>query len=217
MPNYFFTCKRDHLFEAIVPYETMLKGIPCRNKSCRCKAKMIPMSRGEARAARHFAPSLLYVRADGEIVAPGRNNPDHLPKSYRNSLRKQGYKEVQITNFREYEKFQRDIGERLQARAEAYNAAEQRAYDQAVKEQIDSLRRGGYVTMPNEHGQGERVINMPPLDKLDHPEVRRFAQYAIERMKNYKFKTESPNPYINAFENDGIRYEDRDTDYKKRS
>jgi len=176
------------------------------------------MSRGEARAARHFAPSLIYVRADGELVCPGRNNPDHLPKSYRNSLRKQGYKEVQITNFREYEKFQRDIGERLQARAEAYNAAEQRAYDQTLKENLDFMKRGGEVEMPVVLSNGQissRRVKMPRLEDLS-PQARKFAEYAMERAKEKRFRTPSINPQIRAFEEDNVSYRDQDTDWHKR-
>jgi len=179
---------------------------------------MIPMSRGEARAARHFAPSLLYVRADGEIVAPGRNNPDHLPKSYRNSLRKQGYKEVQITNFREYEKFQRDIGERLQARAEAYNAAEQRAYDQTLKENLDFMRRGGEVEMPVVLSNGQissRCVKMPRLEDLS-PQARKFADYAMKRAREQRFNTSSINPQIAAFEDDNTYWRDEDSDWKRK-
>lgn len=221
MPNYFFTCPKSHIFEAIVSYETMLKGLPCRelvnNKKCRRKSKWIPMSPRRAQAARHFNPTFLYMREDGELVVPGRSDPAHLPKSYRNSLQRRGFKEVNLNTFREYEKFQKTVSERLNSRAALYNRAEQEQYDIMVKENIDSLRRGGMVEIPNENGQGSRVINMPPLDKLDHPQVRRLAEYAIEKLQNYRFNSGPSSSFIEAFENDGGYYIDKDTNYKKRS
>lgn len=217
MPLYFFECKKSHLFEVNVSYETMKAGIPCKQKRCKAIAKWCPMSRGAAQAARHFAPSLLYVRADGDIIMPGRNDPAHLPKGYRNSIQRKGYKEVQITNFREYEHFQKSISEKLQARAEAYNAAEQSAYDIAVKEQIASLRRGGRVELPNENGKGSRIIDMPPLDKLDHPQIRRLAEHAIKQLESYKFKSSPVNPFLNAMENDSVKWEDVETGFRRRS
>lgn len=217
MPNYFFECSKQHIFEAIVSYEQMLQGIPCKSKDypkCRSKSHRIFLSPRQAQVARRFAPSLLYVREDGEVIAPGRNNPDHLPKSYRNRLHKQGFKELNITNFREYESFQRDINQRLRARADSYNSAEQEAYDIAIKEEIDSLRRGGMVEFPTEDG-GSRIVKIPPLEEM-HPEARRFAEYAIKEAEKMRFRSEDPNAYIEAFERDGVYYRDRDTDWKKR-
>lgn len=221
MPNYFFTCSKEHIFEALVPYETMLKGIPCRievkGRRCRKKSKWLPMSPRQAQNARHFTPTFLYMREDGELVVPGRSDPSHLPKSYRDSLQRKGFKEVTISTFREYEKFQKTVYERLNSRAALYNKAEQEQYDTMVRENIDSLKRGGVVEIPNENGQGSRIINMPPLDKLDHPQVRRLAEYAIERLKGHRFSSERSNSFIEAFENDNRHYIDRDTDYKRRS
>lgn len=187
-----------------------------RCSKCRKIAREVILSPRQARMARNFAPSLLYMNTSGDVITPGRNNPDHLPKKYVASLRKQGYKEVQITNFREYERFQRDISARLKDRADAYNYAEQKAYDEAVNKQIEDMKRGGIVEIPNENGQGSRFINMPPLDRLDHPQVRQLAEYAIEQLKGHRFESENQNPFIDAFEHDNRSYRDQDTDWKRR-
>ena len=197
----------------------MLNGIKCRNKSPRCRAiaKRLFLSNRQAQQARHFNPTLLYMRADGELIVPGRNDERQLPKDYIKSLHKQGYKKVEISTFREYEKFQKEISQKLQSRADAHNYREQEAYDREVKEQIDFLKRGGMVELPTENGKGSRIVNMPPLDKLDHPQIRRLAEYAIEKMKNYKFRSDNVNPMIQAMEFDNIKYSDRDTNNKRRN
>lgn len=222
MPNYFFECSKKHIFEAIVSYEKMLKGITCKYKDkdypsskCKAKAKRLFLSPSQAQNARHFSPTLLYMREDGELVVPGRNDLEQLPKSYRSSLLRKGYKEVQISNFREYEKFQRDISEKLKSRADSYNHAEQSIYNQAIKQEIDSLKRGGEFEFPNENGKGTRIVKVPPLSEM-HPKARRFAEYAIQRALEHKFKSNSANPQINAFENDNVHYIDKDTDFKRR-
>lgn len=212
MPNYFFECKKEHLFEAVVPYETMLKGIQCRVKPCRCKATRVIMSPRQAQAARHFNPTLLYMRDDGEVIVPGRNDEGQLPKNYLKRIHKQGYKRVDITTFREYEEFSHKINEKLRQRAERYSAAEQEAYDAAVRQSIEFMRQGGEVEMPEILPSGQissRVVKMPRLEDLS-PQARRLAEYAIEKAKSFRFNTSDPNSYINAFENDNVKYNDRE-------
>lgn len=192
------------------------RTIKCKTSKCRRISLEVILSPRQVRAARNFSPSLIYMREDGEVVVPGRNDPSQLPANYLASLHKQGYKEVQINTFREYEKFQKDISQRLKERSDAYNYAEQEAYDYAINQEIESLRRGGRVEIPNENGQGSRFIEMPPLDKLDHPQVRELAEYAISKLKGHKFKSENSNPFIEAFENDNLSYMDQDTNWERR-
>lgn len=214
MPNYFFECPKEHLFEAIVSCEEMLKGIPCRSKRCKRIAKRAFLSSSKAQMARRFAPALFFINEKGDVIAPGRNNKEHLPKSYLKKIQKRGYKEVNIETLRQYEEFQHDLNQRLRHRADIYNQAEQQAYDAALAEEIDSLKRGGMVEFPTEDG-GSRQVKIPPLSEM-HPAARRFAEYAIEQAKQMRFNTRDPNPFINAFENDNVSYRDRDTDWKKR-
>ena len=232
---HFFECKKGHISEeSISATEStgklslttdeinrsrklrIQRTIRCKTKKCRRIAIEVILSPRQARMARNFSPSLLFVREDGEIIAPGRNDISQLPKKYLASIHKQGYKQVEITTFREYERFQRDISSRLKDRADAYNYAEQKAYNQMVNEQIESLKRGGMVEIPNENGKGSRMVNMPPLDKLDHPQVRRLAEYAIEKLRGHKFESGDSNPFISAFEMDNVSWQDRDSDYKKK-
>lgn len=175
-------------------------------------SKQVWLSTRESRNARHFNPSLLYVRADGEVIAPGRNDERQLPKSYLKQINKQGFRKVEINNFREYEKFQRDISQRLQSRANNYNSFEQRSYDEAIKQNIEFMKSGGMVEMPVILPNGKvssRMVKMPKLEDLS-PQGRRFAELAIKRAKEKRFRSENVNPMIRAMEFDNVGYEDRE-------
>jgi hypothetical protein len=71
------------------------------------------------------------------------------------------------------------------------------------------------VEFPNEDGSS-RFVKIPPLNEM-HPQARKFAEYAIAKAQEQKFKSDDPNPFINAFENDNTFYRDKDTDWKRRN
>jgi hypothetical protein len=196
----------------------MKAGIPCRfkikDKSCGKPSVKIDLSPRQSRQALGFQPTLLYVKPDGQVVVPGRNDPDLLPKRYKNRLAKQGYKEVKISNYRDYEKHQKSMREIFKDQRDAYVEYQQNLYDQQLKEGIDFLKQGGTIEMPNPDGS-MRLMSVPSIDKME-PSMRRLAEYAIERAKNHKISGELKDPQIQALEYDNTSYRDKDTGWKER-
>ncbi len=215
MPRYDFECSDGHVFEIDIPSSKVKDKFRCKSNGCNKLAERVWLSPRVSRQARAFSPSLLYVRADGEVIAPGRNDPSHLPKNYRNKLQKQGFQQVELQTYRQYESFCRQQSAKSKDKKELYLKDQQRQYDEVIKDQIEALRRGGEVEVPLENGQGSRTIKYPPLEQMD-PRVRQLAEHAIAEAQGYRMKSEDSNVYIEAFEQDNAKWCDEDSGWKER-
>jgi hypothetical protein len=223
MINHWFECTKNHIFESTIDKVDDSTTIPCKIKPCKSLAKRIYLSPAQSRNARNFTPSLLYVNSQGHVIAPGRNDPDHLPASYRKELNKNGYKEITINNFREYETFQRSQRSKLKDQKDIYLTDQQAQYDQTVKQNIEALRNGGIIELPNPDGSSNRV-KVPPLKSM-HPSMQRLAEYAIKQAEEHRIKAPDSNPMIGCMEYDSKlpnsdvdaqNYRDKDTGGRKK-
>lgn len=212
-----FECSKGHIFEAMV--EPQNKTLRCRFKGCRSLAERVFLPPHVSRMARGFEPSLIYRNAKGELWVPGRGDETKLPPRAKRLLAKRGFKKIEITNFREYERFCREQSQINKNRDDNIIQREQEQYDKALAQGIEELRRGGVIEVPNEDGTSRR-INVPKLEDM-HPQVRALAEYAIEQAKNSRFgglqDGNQQGPHIAAFEYDRETYRDRETDWKARS
>lgn len=203
-----FECSSGHIFEAMIPSTSIGKKITCQfkdlkgNKLCKKKASIIYLPPRLARAARNFAPCLLYTNQKGEVFNP--LSPDApLTKRLEKHLKKRGFTPTHINTFRDYEKFQRSQSSIQRDKSDAINYLEQQDYNQSIKKGFEELKAGGTIELTDEKGR-LRKVKYPPLDQM-HPSIRRLAEYAMERNGDFRFKTEDTNPFIAAFENDGLR------------
>lgn len=212
--RYDFECSAGHVFEVDLPSSKANSKLRCKYKNCKKLSVKVWLSPRASRQAKAFEPTLLYINAAGDVINPGRNNPDHLPKRLRDRLSKQGYKQIEITTFRQYEQVRKQITKVDRIKAEKYTSLEQEVYDHAIKQAVDDLRRGGEVEFPNPDGSS-RIVKIPPLEKM-HPQARQFAEYAIKQVLDHKFTPNNPNPYIESFENDNLSYRDADTEWHQR-
>lgn len=215
MPLYSFECTKGHIFEKIIPYSEISIKIKCESLSpkCRAKAQQVWLSSRTRRMAQNFQPTRLFMREDGELIVPGRNDLSQLPKSYINRIKKQGYKPIEITNFREYEKFKNQVNEKLKTQSQKQNEKDQQLYNEMIQSQIGSLIRGEGVEIPDGQG-GMKRVNMRLSDMS--PRGRAMAEIAIRKAQDHRFKSDDPQFYGNAFENDNIHYRDEDTRWKRR-
>lgn len=209
-------CTTGHIFEIDLPSSEAKSKFKCKIIGCNKMAEIVWLPPHISRMARNFEPTLLYRNKDGEIVAPGRNNPDHLPKKYRDDLARKGYKKIEITNFRQYEQFQREQRILLKDQRDKYISETQELYDLRMKDEIEALERGGTIELPNPDGKGSRIIQVPKLEDMA-PAQRRLAEYAIAKAKGYRVESRESNPHIAAMEYDNQYYADKDTNWKRRS
>lgn len=209
-----FECSIGHITEKIIDSSKTKEKQKCGSNGCTKLASRVFLSKRERSMARCFSPTLLFVNKAGEIIMPGRNNPDHLPKKYRNQLAKEGYEQKEITNFREYERFQREQYDINKEKAQLRTSIEQEKYNAEIRANIEAFRRGEPLTIPNENGIGTHIINLR-LDDLS-PKMREFAQHSIDRALEYRFESKTDHPYIQAMEEDNTYYRDDTTDWKKR-
>lgn len=226
MPNYSFQCPKNHIFISNVSYETMKKGIKCQfsnGKKCKAKAFQIYLSKNEQRHSVNFQPALFFLHDNGEVITPGRNDINHLPKNYLKKLEKQGFKEVEIENIRQYQEFVNKVDSRNREKAAIYDAMEQNQYDSEIRNQISKLKSGGNIDFPNPDGS-IRTVKIPPLSEM-HPQARAFAEIAIKNALNFKHKSEGSQSIIGCFEYDGklpnsdissYEFRDQDTNWKTR-
>lgn len=199
-----FECAEGHIFEATV--ESDVDKLRCRETNCKRTATRVFLPPRVSRAAQAFKPTVFYQRKDGEIFVPGRSD-DHLPKKLKSKLERQGYQQRTITNFREYERFRREHTEHIRARDKAYQDAERERYDQERARNFDELRRG--FTMTRDDGS---TVHMRAAD------FSGMGQAILERaLQDTEYQNDpSPEFYIDAYENDNPRYNDRDTNYRDR-
>lgn len=223
-----FECTKGHLFEHYTAPKNVGKvsyslkelleskplRIKCKVKNCKSWAKSVILSRRKARMARRFAPSLMFVNQQGHVINPGRNNKEHLPKGYIEGLLKKGYKEIEITTFREYESFVKSQEIKLGIERDKFIHKEQQIYDEEIREGIDFLKRGGEMEIPDEKG-GMKTIKVPRLEDMT-PKGRAFAELAIQRAREHSIQADKPKVGIDAMENEGRFYRDVDTSGKRR-
>jgi len=220
-----FECTSGHIFEAMIEAEAIKEPIQCRFKGeipCEAPAEVVYLSPRKASNALRFEPTLLYKNANGEVIAPGRSNPEHLPKEYRDRLAKQGFKPLQINNFRQYESFIREQRSRANDDRERFISEAQDKYDKELNSQIEAFKRGDILRMPVVRADGsidyeaEKTLQVS-LDSLS-PRMRELAEYSIERAKQYRIRdrVREANPHIEAFERDGTSYCDVDTNWRNR-
>jgi len=234
MPIRFYECSNGHITEQVEVTKTPGKTIytlpeilASRQQkqprtytcsTCSELANEVLLSHSETRMARNFSPTLLYKHPDGRVVMPGRNDPRHLPKKYKDKLAKQGYVETTISNFREYQTFVKEQRSLLESQQSAYIREQQAEYDKAVREQIAAFKRGDSLEIPitDERGRvvGSRTIKQR-LDDLS-PKMRELAELGIERALNHRIQGGSINPHIHSMEFDNTSYRDEDTSWKKR-
>lgn len=227
MPNYSFQCSKNHIFESNVSYEQMKLGVQCQfsnGKKCKAKAKQIYLSSYQRRLATNFSPGLYFLNSNGDVITPGRNDINQLPKSYLNQIKKQGFKQVNIENLNQYSKFINEVYEKQKQKELLYNSTEQFYYNNAINEQIHQLKSGGDIEFPNPDGS-VRTVRIPPLNEM-HPKARAFAEYSIKKALEFKYTSKGSQPFIGCMEYDNQlpnsdidsqRYRDKDTNWQQRN
>ncbi len=220
MISHFFECTRGHITTKTIHSDKVRKTHICnfnldKNKRCKAKSERVFLPPSIARNALAFRPTLLYINKNGDVINPGRNDPSHLPSDYLKSLSKKGYKEITINNSRQYSDFQRQMRTTNRDKYDEFIHNEQQAYDSEMKQNIDFLKSGGTIEMPNPDGSS-RTVRIPPLDKM-HPSMRRLAEYSIEQATGHKISRPFEDVRIESYENDNTYYRDKDTGWKKRN
>lgn len=213
MPLLDFECTKHHIFERFYPLASVTRGMRVSCQFCRCKAVRVYLTPRQAALARTFQPSVFYEK-DGELWVGGTNDPRDL-QGYDKELLKQGYKEIRIENYRQYEQFQRSHSAALKVKQEAEVAIRTDLYNAAIQQNIDDIKQGYIwdkpITDSNGNVTGYESVQIPPLHRLE-PQARALAEHAIERMRDTSdirsLQVREQRPYIEAFENDQPRQED---------
>jgi hypothetical protein len=172
------------------------RTIKCSN--CSKKAVEVYLSRRAVRDARNFAPTLLYIDDKGNVFNPGRNDSQQLPNEIKQHLKNNGYKETNITNYRDYEKFQRQQRILLKDQRDEYINNLQQEYDYTINKEIEALKNGGEIEFPNGDGT-TRIVKVPALKDM-HPKMRAMAEMAIENAKNHRINRPFRDPLIATME-----------------
>jgi hypothetical protein len=243
MPIRHYECPNNHITEKIEPVKKAgktiytLEQIKIENKSrtktircpkCKKKAVEVYLSRKEEWMAKNFDSALLYVDDKGNVFNPGRNDPSQLPKELQAHLKKNGYKQTIITNFRDYEKFTRQQRILLKDQRDEYINNLQQDYNNTINREIEALRSGGEMQLTNPDGT-TRTVKVPRLEDM-HPKMRALAELAIERARNHRIDRPFNDPIIAAMEYDSntriamderteVRagsYRDKDTGWTRR-
>lgn len=219
MPLYDWECTEGHIFEQYVSLSNYTKGmvIGCprctEGSGCTGEATRVVLTHRQARLARTFQPSVFYER-DGELWVGGTNDARDL-QGYDKELLKQGYKEIRIENYRQYEQFQRSHSQALKVKQEAEIELRTQLYNSAIQQNIDDIKQGYTWDKPIFDAVGNHIgteaVQIPPLHRLE-PQARALAEYALERMRDTSdiksLQASDQRTYIDAFENDRPQQED---------
>lgn len=218
--------KKVYTLEEVLESRANAKTRTIKCSTCNLKAEEVYLPPKQQRDARNFSPTLFYVHPNGDVIVPGRNDPNHLPKRYRNNLAKQGYEQREISNFREYESFQKEQrakNNHHKQQRDFYVNHTQNTYNANLEKEIQALRDGKPIEVPNPDGT-TRTITPPPLDQMS-PKMRDLAIHAIEQAKQYRLNKPISDPIVASLEYDGklpnsdvdsYRYRDSDTDWRSR-
>jgi len=176
---------------------------------------MVLLPAAVSRNALKFQPTTVYVSKTGEVFNPGRAY-DHLPKAMTRDLERQGYRKRELTTFRAYSKFCKEMDQYETDRYDAHRELEKTNRDRALKSELDDLKRGCRVTIPDRRGR-MREVQMPRLQDMS-PRIREMVEIQLERRNNEKYGEGrfQPGSHIDAFENDRCSYNDKDTGFRKR-
>jgi len=195
-----YECSSGHIFEAMTSDASKKKV--CKVEGCRRRASVVYLPRRSFETAKTFTPTLLYTNSKGEVFNPV-NPAFPIPKRLEKHLKKKGFTPIHLNTFRDYEKFRRSQVIVQRDKADYINHLEQVDYNQSLKKGFEELKAGGFIELTDEKGRIKKV-KYPPLDQM-HPSIRRLAEYAMERNGDFRFRTEDTNPFIAAFENDGLK------------
>lgn len=211
-----YECTKGHIFESTVDSTQLSKKIRCTFKGCRALSAIVYLSPRQRRQAQNFSPTLLFQHPlTGEVIVPGRNDKSHLPKKYLTKLAKDGFQEVNITSFREYETFRKEQGSKEKEKAQYYQHLEQQHYNEIAQQAIKDIKTGGNMLLPDKKGR-LREVYIPPIDKMDHPQMRAIAEHAIRELQNHRVPLNHQESFIHSMEYDNQKYRDKDTDWKER-
>lgn len=211
-----YECTKGHIFESTVDSTHTHKRIRCKVSPCKALASIVYLSPRQRRQALNFSPTLLFVHPlTREVIAPGRNNTSHLPKKYLDKLTKDGFQEVSITNYREYETFRKTQNSIEKDQAQYHQHLEQEDYNRRARQAINDIKSGGKMLLPDKRGR-LREVYIPPLDQLDHPQIRAVAEHAISQLESHRVPINNQESFIHAMEYDNQKYRDKDTDWKER-
>lgn len=197
MPLYDWECDGGHIFEEYVSLSNYAKGMIIGCPKCANVARRVYLTQQQAKNARGFEPTLVYIDANGEICMPAYNDPSQIPDEIKSKLAAEGYKEKYIQTYREYEQFRKDYSSRRNEENQLVDEVRKLDHS-ALKSEIHNQLNSGFRYIDKE-GNDCRV---PPLSEMS-PKLRQIAEMCLEYVDRDIQKSEEEEYYIQARENDG--------------
>jgi hypothetical protein len=122
MPLYDFVCEDGHVTEHFLP--TFKERVHCSEQECHKDALYLPSFYYTSQTAQRFAPVVVHKDAEGNIRFPGRADAPLPP----------GFHKVELTDFHQVRKFEREVNQRDKERAEKFHNAKAQLLDGQLKE-----------------------------------------------------------------------------------